>query len=111
MAFCEQFLDDYEISRLFCGSCDSEDDRHSDDDFALSGSEDEEDAVEEVLDDDTDSMYDVADTGDYGQLENTYDEHSETGQSTDEETNVFQGKDFTWSRTPPTVAQIGSACF
>ena len=32
-------------------------------------------------------------------------EHSETGESTDEETNVFQGKDFTWSRTPPKVAR------
>jgi hypothetical protein len=56
-------------------------------------------------------MYDVADTGDYGQPENTDDKHSETGESTDEETNVFHGKDFTWSRTPPTVAHIGSAYF
>jgi hypothetical protein len=39
-------------------------------------------------------MYDVADTGDHGQPENTDDEHSEIGESTDEETNVFQGKDF-----------------
>jgi hypothetical protein len=46
MASREQFLDDYEISRLICDSDDSEDDRHSDDDIALSGSEDEEDAVE-----------------------------------------------------------------
>jgi hypothetical protein len=102
MASREQFLDDYKISRLICDSDDSEHDRHSDDDIALSGSEDEEDVVE---DDDTDSMYDVADTGDHGQQENTDDEHSETGESTDEETNVFQGKDFTWSRTPPTVAK------
>jgi hypothetical protein len=49
-------------------------------------------------------MYDVADTGDHGQPENTGDEHSETGESTDEETNVFQGKDFIWSRTPTKVA-------
>jgi hypothetical protein len=69
MASREQFLDDYEISRLICDSDDSEADRHSDDDIELSGSEDEEDAVEEDLDDDTDSMYDVADTGDHGQLE------------------------------------------
>jgi hypothetical protein len=33
----------------------------------------------------------------------TDNEHSETGGSTDKETNVFQGKDFTWSRTPPKV--------
>jgi hypothetical protein len=33
------------------------------------------------------------------------DEHSETGESTDEEMNIFQGKDFTWSRTPPKVAR------
>jgi len=32
-------------------------------------------------------------------------EHSETGESTDVETNVFQGKGFTWTRTPPKVAQ------
>jgi len=32
MASHEQFLDDYEISRLVCDSDDSEDDRHSDDD-------------------------------------------------------------------------------
>jgi hypothetical protein len=50
----EQFLDDYEISRLICDSDGGEDDRHSDDGIALSGSEDEEDAVEEDLDDDTD---------------------------------------------------------
>jgi hypothetical protein len=36
-------------------------------------------------------MYDVADNGDHGQLEKTDDEHPETGQSTDEETNVYIG--------------------
>jgi hypothetical protein len=41
MASREQFLDDYEISRLICNSDDSEDDRNSYDDSALSGSEDE----------------------------------------------------------------------
>jgi hypothetical protein len=48
----------------------------SDDDTGVSGSEDE-DVVEEDLDD-TDSMYDVADTGDHGEPENTDDGHSET---------------------------------
>jgi hypothetical protein len=76
----------------------------SDDDIGLSGSEDEEDALEEDLDHDIDSVYNVADTGDHGQPDNTDHEHSETGESTDKETNVFQGKDFTWSRTPPKVA-------
>jgi hypothetical protein len=94
MASREQFLDDYEISRLLCDS-DDEDDRHSDDDIGLSGSEDEEDAVEEDFDDDIDSVYDAADNGDHGEPENTDDEHSETGESTDKEKNVFQGKDFT----------------
>jgi hypothetical protein len=56
MASREQFLDDCEISRLICDIDNSEDDRHSDDDIALSGSEDEEDAVEEDLGDDTDAM-------------------------------------------------------
>jgi len=55
MASREQFLDDYEISRLVCDSDDSVHDRHSDDDIGLSGSEDEEDAVEEDLDGDIDS--------------------------------------------------------
>jgi len=105
MASLEQFPDDYEISRLVSDSDDSEDDRHSGDDIGLSGSEDEEDAAEEDLDDDIDSLYDVADTGDHGQPENTDVEHSETGENTDKETNVFQGKDFTWSRTPPKVAR------
>jgi len=105
MASCEQFLDDYEISHLGCDSDDSVDDRNSDDDIGLSDSEDEEDAVEEDLDDDIDSIYDVADTGDHIEPENTDVEHSETGESTDKETNVFQGKDFTWSRTPPKVAR------
>jgi hypothetical protein len=41
--------------------------------IGLNGSEDEEDAVEEDLDDDIDSMYDVADTGDHGELVNTDD--------------------------------------
>ena len=104
MASLEQFLEDYQISRLVSDRGDSEDDRHSDDDIGLSGSEDEEDAAEEDLDDDIDSLYDVADTGDHRQPENTDVEHSETGESTDEETNVFQGKEFTWSRTPPKVA-------
>jgi len=104
MASLEQFLEDNEISRLVSDSDDSEDGRHSGDDIGLSGSEDE-DAVEEDLDNDVDSLYDVADTGDHGQPENTDIEHSETGESTDEETNVFQGKDFTWSRTPPKAAR------
>jgi hypothetical protein len=81
LASLEQFLDDYEISRLVCDSDDSEDDRHSDDDIGLSGSEDEEYAVEENFDDDIDSTYDVADTDDHGQPENTDVEHSETGES------------------------------
>jgi len=89
MASLEQFLDDYEISRLVSGSDDSESGRHSDDDIGLSGSEDEEDAVEEDLDDDIDSLYDVADTGDHGQPENTDVEHSETGENTHNETNGF----------------------
>jgi len=33
MASHEEFLDDYEISRLVCDSDDSEDDRHSDGDW------------------------------------------------------------------------------
>jgi hypothetical protein len=100
MASHEQFLDDYEISCLVSDNDDSEVDRHSDGDIGLSGSEDEED-VEEDLDDVIDSVYHAAETGDHGQPENTDDEHSETGESTDEETNVFRGKDFPWSRTPP----------
>ena len=69
MASREQFLDNYEISRLLCDSDDSEDDRHSDDCIGLSGSEDEEDAAEEDLDDDIDSVY-------HGEPENTDDECS-----------------------------------
>jgi len=80
--------------------------------IGLIGSEDEEGAVEEDLDDDIDSMYNVADAGNHGEPENADDEHSETGESTNEKTNVFRGKDFTgaghlpkeglyWSRTPP----------
>jgi len=95
MASLEQFLDDCKISCLVSDSDDSEDNRHSGDDIGLSGSEDEENAVEEGLDDDIDSLYDVADTGDHRKLENTDIEHSETGEITDKETNVFQGKDFT----------------
>ena len=62
--------------------------------IGLISSEDE-DTVQEDLDDDIDSMYDVADAGDHGQPENADDEHSETGESTNEKTNVFQRKDFT----------------
>jgi len=104
MASFDKFIEDYEISRLVSDSDDSEDDRHSGDDIGLSGSEDEEDAAEEDLDDDIDSLYNVADNGDHGQPKNTDVEHLETGECTDEEMNVFQGKDFTWSRTPPKVA-------
>jgi len=35
------------------------------------------------------TLYDVADTGDHGQPEKTDVEHSETGEHTDKETNVF----------------------
>jgi hypothetical protein len=77
----------------------------SDFDIALSGSEDEEDAVEEGLDYGTDSVYEVSDTCDHGQPENTDDGHSETGDSTVEKTTVFQGKDLTWTRTAPIVAR------
>jgi hypothetical protein len=96
MASREQFLDDDEISRLVCGSEVGEDDRHNDGDIGLSGSEDEEDAVEEDLGGDIDSMYDVADSDDHGKPGNTDDERSETREDTDEETDVFQGKDLTW---------------
>jgi len=74
--------------------------------IGLIGSEDEKDAVEEDLDDDIDSMYDVADAGDHGQLENADDEHSETGESIDEETNVFQGKDFTGAGHLPKLLEL-----
>jgi len=104
MASLEQFLEDCEISRLVSKSDDSEDDRHSGDDIGLSGSEDE-DAAEEDLDDDIDSLYDVADTGDHGEPKNTDVEHSETGESTDEEMNFFQSKDFNLRRTHPKVVQ------
>jgi hypothetical protein len=56
--------------------------------IGLIGSEDE-DAVEDHLDDDIDSMYDVSDAGDHGQPENADDEDSETGESTNEKMNVF----------------------
>jgi len=56
MSSLEQFVDDYEISRLVSDSDDSEDDRHSIDDIGLSGLENEKDAVEEDLDDDIDSV-------------------------------------------------------
>jgi len=83
---------------------DNEDDRQRDDE--LIGSEDKGDTVEEDLDDDIDSTYDVAEVGDHGQLENADDEHSETGESTDEETNVFQGKDFTGAGHLPTLFEL-----
>jgi len=74
--------------------------------IGLIGSEDEEDAVEENLDDDIDSMYDVADAGDHGESENADDEHSETKESTDEETKVFQGKDFTGAGHLPKLLEL-----
>jgi len=74
--------------------------------IGLIGSEDEEDVTEEDLDYDIDSMYDVADAGDHGQPENADDEHSETGENTDEKTNVFQGKDFTGAGHLPTLLKI-----
>jgi hypothetical protein len=72
----------------------------------LIGSEDEEDAVEEDLDDDIDSMNDVADAGNHGEPENTDDEHSETGESTDKERNDFQGKDFTGAGHLPKLLKL-----
>ena len=49
-------------------------------------------------------MYDDADTVDRGKPQNKGVEHSETGEGTGRETNVFQGKDSTCSSTPPEVA-------
>ena len=74
--------------------------------IGLIGSEDEEDAVGEDLDDDIDAMYDVADAGDHGGSENADDEHSETGESTDEKTNIFQGKDFTGAGHLPKLLEL-----
>ena len=74
--------------------------------IGLIGSEDEEDAAEEDLDYDIDSMYDVADTGDQGQPENADDEHSEIGEITDEEMNVFQGKDYTGAGHFPKLLEL-----
>ena len=102
MASREEFLDDYEIRRLLCDSDDSEYYRHSDDNFGLRGSEDEEDAVEEDLDDDIDCVYDVADSGDNGKPENTDDERSETGECTD--------KEECFSRQGPYLDQVTSQC-
>jgi hypothetical protein len=73
--------------------------------IGLISSENEEDAVEKDLDDDIDSMYNVADAGDHGRPKNADDEHSEAGKRTNGKTKDFQGKDY-WSRTPPKVAQV-----
>jgi hypothetical protein len=73
--------------------------------IGLIDSEDE-DAVDEDLDDDIDSMYDAADTGDHREPENADDDHSGTGESTDEETNVFQGKDFTGAGHLPGLLEL-----
>ena len=73
--------------------------------IGLSGSEDE-DAVEEDLDDDIDSVYDVPHVGDHGQLENADDEHSETGENTEEKTNVFQGKGFAGAGHLPALFEL-----
>jgi hypothetical protein len=74
--------------------------------IGLIGSEDEEDAVEEDLGDYIDSMYNVADAGHHGQPENTDDEHSKTGESTNEKTNVFQGNDFTETGHLPKLLEL-----
>jgi len=74
--------------------------------IGLIGSEDEEDALEEDLDDDIDSVYNVAEAGDHGEQENADDEHSETGESTKEKTNVFQGKDFTGAGHLPKLLKL-----
>jgi len=71
--------------------------------IGLIGSEDEEDAD---LDDDIDSMYDVAEAGEHGAPENADDEHSETGEITDEETKIFQGKDFTGAGHLPKLLEL-----
>ena len=60
--------------------------------IGLIGSEHEEDAVEEDLDDDIDSMYDVADAGDHGEPENADDEHSETGETQMRRRMFFKGR-------------------
>ena len=99
----EQFLDDYEISRLLCDSDDSEDDGHSDDDIGPSGSED---AVEEDLDYDIDSVYVVADNRNHGEPENTNDEHSETEESTDKERNVFKARTLPGAEHLPKLLEL-----
>jgi len=52
------------------------------------------------------TLYDVADAGGHREPENADDEHSETGESTDEETNVFQGKDFTGAGHLPKLLEL-----
>jgi hypothetical protein len=51
-------------------------------------------------------MYDAADAGDHGKPEDADDEHSETGESTNEKTNVFQGKDFTGAGHLPKLLKL-----
>jgi len=81
-------LEDYEISRLVSDSDVSEEGNHTGDDIWLSGSEGVEDAVKEDLDCDIDSAR-------YcwhwwpRTAWNTGAEHSETGESTNEKTNVY----------------------
>jgi hypothetical protein len=60
--------------------------------IGLIGSKDEEDAVEEDLGDDIDSMYNVADAGDHGELENADDKHSETGEAQTRRRMFFKGR-------------------
>jgi hypothetical protein len=74
--------------------------------IGLIGSEIEEDAIDENLDKDTDSVYDVAATGDHGEPENADDEHSQTGKSIVKQTNVFQGKDFTGAGHLPKLLEL-----
>jgi hypothetical protein len=77
-------------------SDDSEDDRHSDD-IGLNGSEDYEDAVEEILD--IDSIYNV-DTGDHGVPQKISIQKHEKAQRDE----CFSRQDLSW-RTSSKVAR------
>ena len=66
--------------------------------------ENEEDKLEEDYEDDVDSIYDIDDM-------NELDDHSDTDNSTMEESthedaNIYEAKNFRWSKIPPRVGRV-----
>ena len=105
MAFRGAELGEEEIFRLLYDENEELDDKSGDeaDDKDQISLEDEEDKVEEDCEDDVDSIYDIDDMNEIDDQSDT--DNSTMEESTHEDANSCEAKNFRWSKIPPRVGR------